>query len=169
MQLTPVVFRLFDQLTALLEGLPAEEYRFPVAVLSGASVGQHLRHVIECFQQLENGYYSGLVNYDRRQRNRLLEIDPGFALRHISALKETLAKPDRTLSLHAAFDDTPELCLCSSYYRELAHNLDHTVHHMAMIRAGLTTFSGVRLPEDFGVAHATIRYRKNIDHSLLHN
>ena len=48
----------------------------------------------------------------------------------------------------------------SNYYRELAYNLEHTIHHMALIRVGITEVSGIQLSDDFGVASSTVKYRK---------
>ncbi|MES1250230.1 MAG: hypothetical protein ABUL46_06065, partial [Chitinophaga rupis] len=117
MHLKSPVLRLFLQLTQLLEQLSDEEYSMPVKALSGAAVGQHVRHVIESFQELEAGYPAGDVNYDLRKRDRRLETDRLFALRQINPLGSTLEKPDKPLKLHAAFDEGIEITLSSTYYR----------------------------------------------------
>jgi len=48
----------------------------------------------------------------------------------------------------------------SNYYRELAYNLEHTIHHMALIRVGVNEVSSIELPVEFGVAYSTVKYRK---------
>jgi len=161
MHLKSPILRLFLHLARLLEQLSDEEYTIPVKVLSGAAVGQHVRHVIECFQELEEGYIAGDVDYDLRKRDRRLETDRLFALMQMNSIGNTLERPDKPLKLHAAFDEGIEVILSSTYYRELMHNLDHAVHHMAMIRVGLSAFPGIELPESFGVAYATLKFRTN--------
>jgi len=47
MQLSSAILPLFFQLADLLEQLSDEEYRQPMPVLSGATIGQHFRHVLE--------------------------------------------------------------------------------------------------------------------------
>ncbi|HVU83277.1 MAG TPA: hypothetical protein VHC50_00460 [Puia sp.] len=162
------ILRLFSQLGELLEQLSDEQYCQPIALLSGATVGQHIRHIIECFQELEEGYSIDRVNYDLRKRDRRLETDRDLVFLQMTFVESALAKPDKSLKLHAAFDEGVEVTLSSTYYRELMHNLDHAIHHMAMIRVGLTAMPGIALPEDFGVAYSTLKFRAN-NHSINRN
>jgi hypothetical protein len=48
----------------------------------------------------------------------------------------------------------------TNYYREMAYNLEHTIHHMALIRTGINDVSRISVPENFGVAISTMKYRK---------
>jgi hypothetical protein len=100
-----------------------------------------------------------MVNYDLRQRHRLLETDVDFARLQLERVGVGLERPDKPLVLEAAVEDGVLLRLSSSYYRELYHHLDHLVHHMALIRVGLLALEGITVPESFGVAHATMRFR----------
>ncbi|HVU54516.1 MAG TPA: hypothetical protein VHD83_05645 [Puia sp.] len=165
MHLKSPILRLFTQLGELLGQLSDEEYCQPIAILSGATIGQHVRHILECFQELEAGYYRGDVNYDLRKRDRLLETDRELVFLQMAFAEGALRKADKPLQLHAAFDEGIEAALSSTYYRELMHNLDHAIHHMAMIRIGVTAFPCVVLPEDFGVAYSTLKFRAN-NHSI---
>jgi hypothetical protein len=47
----------------------------------------------------------------------------------------------------------------TNYYRELLYNMDHAIHHCAIIRIGLMSFDHVSIPEGFGIAPSTIRHR----------
>jgi uncharacterized damage-inducible protein DinB len=50
----------------------------------------------------------------------------------------------------------------SSVGRELAYCIEHSIHHQALIKAGLfATGLPDLIDKDFGVAYSTIRYRKN--------
>jgi hypothetical protein len=165
MHLQSPILRLFSQLGELLEQLSDEEYCQPIDILSGATVGQHIRHIIECFQELDEGYPEGIVNYDLRKRDRRLETDRDLVFLQMVFVESDLGKPDKSLKLHATFDEGVEVALSSTYHRELMHNLDHAIHHMAMIRVGLTAIPGVVVPEDFGVAYSTLKFRTN-SHSI---
>ena len=48
----------------------------------------------------------------------------------------------------------------TNYHREIAYNLEHTIHHMALIKVGICELSDIRVPEGFGVATSTMKYRK---------
>jgi len=161
MHLRSAILRLFSQLAGLLEQLTDNEYCIPIAALSGSTLGQHFRHVIECFQELEEGYHGGDVNYDLRRRDRRLEMSRHLALREIGLVAAALGRADKPLQLHAAFDEGMDVSLPSTYYRELLHNLEHAVHHMAMIRIGLSAFPRIQLDESFGIAYSTLRSRAN--------
>ncbi|HTH31951.1 MAG TPA: hypothetical protein VL946_11450, partial [Lacibacter sp.] len=63
MQLYHAIRASFEQLTAVLDQLTTEQYKTPSENLSGATIGQHTRHIIELFQCLLNGYATGRICY----------------------------------------------------------------------------------------------------------
>jgi len=49
----------------------------------------------------------------------------------------------------------------SGAYRELAYNIEHVIHHMAIIKIALRQhFEEVTIPENFGIAPSTAKYLK---------
>ena len=50
--------------------------------------------------------------------------------------------------------------LDSNYFREVMYNLEHTIHHLALIKVGIIQFTEIVLPESFGVAPSTMQHRK---------
>ncbi|MBT1705633.1 hypothetical protein [Chryseosolibacter indicus] len=157
------LMRLLDQLQQLLSCLDDAAYRSPVSVLSNASIGQHVRHIIEFFTALEHGYEGGYVNYDLRKRNKRIEADRMFAIASLTHIATGLNKADKPLWLVANFNDEMEQPhnVATNYTRELVHNLEHVVHHMAILRIGVQAVSALSLPQDFGVASSTMRHRKS--------
>ncbi|MGC4034620.1 MAG: hypothetical protein QM764_01575 [Chitinophagaceae bacterium] len=153
---------VFLQLTASLEQLSDEQYSKECATLSHASVGKHLRHIIELFQGLQAGYVTGVVNYDKRKRDIRIETDKKLALQLLREIHQDLAKENKDLILEATYDeDSGELVhINTNYIREIAYNLEHTIHHMALIRIGINEISTVQLPENYGVASSTIQHRQ---------
>src|SRR5215210_6546882 len=162
MQLQQSIQRTFLQLTDLLEQLTEEQYTRPSKTLFGATIGQHVRHIIELFICLEKGYEEGCVNYEKRNRDRRIETDRDFAEDLLFGVAQRINKTDKGLILesgsNAESDDTVQIA--TNYYRELLYNLEHTVHHMALIRVGINEISTIKVPQEFGVAAATIKYKK---------
>jgi len=140
MQLQQAVNNVFVQLADTLQQLSHEEYIKPCNTLFNNTIGQHVRHIIELFQCLENGYDTDKVNYEKRPRDIAIETDKEFAGRLLQDIFKKLARPDKELVLEACYE--------------------HTIHHMALIRVGITEVSGIQLSDDFGVASSTVKYRK---------
>lgn len=160
-QIIRPVIGLLSQLKELLEGLTDEQYCRKIGVLSDASIGQHIRHVIEFFQELEKGYKTGLINYDARKRNYTLETRRLVAINELTEIAAVVAKEDRVLALATDFssEDGTSCEVHTNYQRELVYNLEHTIHHMALLRIGVRVVVTTELPENFGVAMSTLKYR----------
>jgi hypothetical protein len=151
-----------SQLAGALQQISDEEYRRPVNLLSLASIGQHVRHIIELFQCANEGHGSGVVNYENRKRDRRIETDRLFSIGLLKQIPGALQLHNKPLLMEAAYNDVdgPLTRIPTNYYRELAYNLEHTIHHMALIRIALEHSCAQQLEASFGVAPATIQYRK---------
>ena len=162
MQLQEAVNNIFVQLADTLDQLSDQEYSKPCTTLFSNTIGQHVRHIIELFQCLEKGYDSGLVNYEKRKRDIDIETDKSLAGHLLMEIHRGLGRNNKSLLLEASYDDhsNEPISLETNYFREIAYNLEHTIHHMALIRVGVNEISTIKLPEDFGVASSTIKYRK---------
>ena len=164
MQLQQTVKSVFVQLSQSLHQLSDEQYVQPSKTLFNATIGQHVRHIIELFTCLEKGYESGWVNYENRKRDLTIETNKDFAKELLQKIYSGLEKPNKSLLLESNYDELSEvgITVTTNYYREIIYNLEHTVHHMALIRVGINEVSAVIVPDDFGVASSTIKYRKHV-------
>lgn len=162
MQLQQTIRNIFEQLSSSLEELSPEEYMQPSQVLFKATIGQHVRHIVELFLCLNEGYETGIVNYDKRKRDYRIETDKNIAAGLLYSIYNELMKPDKKVMLEVCYNEYSEeiLTIESNYYREVVYNLEHTVHHMALIRVGINEVSAINLPEGYGVASSTIKYRQ---------
>ena len=73
-------------------------------------------------------------------------------------------EPVGHLVLEVSYAETEEASvrINSSVERELAYNIEHAIHHMAIIKIAVNTvFPRVQLPQNFGVAYSTVRYQKS--------
>lgn len=161
MQLQKSIQNVFVQLTASLELLSDSQYVYASKILSNATIGQHVRHIIEMFVCLEDGYTAGIVNYESRKRDRAIETQKDIAIALLKKIYEGLNRQNRALVLQGTYnDDTNDLLnIDTNYYREIAYNLEHTIHHMALIKVGIREVSDIDIPEGFGVASSTIKFR----------
>jgi hypothetical protein len=148
-----------DLVTAL-DQLSASQYTVSCRTLSGGSVGQHVRHVVELFQCLISGYPAGIVNYDARPRNQAIATGKEMAVDCLSAIDMAIALPDKPMLLETGIDpgDQPGV-ISTTYFREIVYNIEHAIHHMALIRIGITEVSDIRLSREFGVAPSTLKYQ----------
>ncbi len=155
---------LLSDLKKVISDLEAPAYAGPQDVLSGASVGQHVRHLLEFYQCLLGQSPAGRVNYSLRVRELQLEQSPGFAFEICEDLICQLQHLDGDYELILDMDDldisSQGVSVPSSLSRELIYCVEHAIHHMAIIKIGIIQQSpGFLLPDGFGVAPSTIRYR----------
>ena len=161
MEFSEAIKNVLSQLNDSLSKLSEAEYTQPSKTLFNATIGQHVRHVIELYICLFNGYETGIVNYEKRKRDLRIETDKDFADELMQMIANNLDKENKGLALEASYDDHSSMvAVPTNYYREIIYNLEHTVHHMALIRVGINEVSHITIPDGFGVASSTIKYRK---------
>lgn len=157
--LLQAIHQNLQQLQHMLGQLTQEQYVAPCAALDAASIGQHTRHIIEMYQCLENQYELGTICYDGRKRDENIQTSVFGALQAIAALRQVLGRPDKTLHLEQSVEGCA-LSLKTNYERELLYNLEHCIHHQALIKVALMQCPEVLVDPDFGVAPATIAHRQ---------
>ncbi len=154
------------EINELLKGLSQDQYNRKLEILTNASIGQHIRHILEFYQCLFSSEQSKEVNYDSRQRDLKLETDVYNASemteKIINALQDI--KSDFLVTFIADYsteeNKQPDR-IQSSFYRELAYNLEHSIHHQALIKVAITEMQLTSLvKETFGYAPSTIRHIK---------
>lgn len=157
--LIPAVRKTLLELSDLVSKLTQIEYCLPCPDLSNATIGEHTRHIIELFQCLENQYDYGIINYDNRNRDYLIQTKTDFAVSCIQAILNQIDKPNKNLQLQQIIDGE-SLFIESNYHRELLYNLEHCIHHQALIKVAIIQSATIEIDENFGVARSTIEYRK---------
>lgn len=163
MQIAQAIRNVFVQLHETLDKLTTHQYTQPSKSLFNATIGQHVRHIVELFQCLENGYENGSVNYENRKRDKQIETDKAQAIKLLHDISSRLIREDKAIRLEMSYDEHSHetVIVDSNYYREVVYNLEHTVHHMALIRVGVAEVSDITLPEGFGVATSTMKHRES--------
>ena len=146
-----------SELTGLLLQLSDSEYSKPCPELN-ATIGEHTRHIIEMFQCLQNFYDNGIVNYDDRPRNYMIQTDTQYAINTIAEIQQDIDKPNKDLELQQ-FINGEEIKIQTNYNRELLYNLEHCIHHQALIKVAILQCDNVTVDANFGIAKSTIEYR----------
>lgn len=142
-------------------------YKTPVDLFNGSTLGEHTRHVIEFYQCIQKHAYTGVINYDRRDRDRHIQEDPEMAMLAVKRILEDLQviNLDEEIVLEVAYDkdSTDTDIVRSNIKREIAYNLEHAIHHMALIKVGVKVLQpDMILDEEFGVAPSTIKYKQGV-------
>lgn len=151
--------KTLNELLDLLSQISDTDYSCPCHQLSNATIGEHTRHIIEMFQCIENQYENGIVNYDIRKRDYLIQTNTDFAQKCILQILNQIEKPNKSLQLQQIIDGE-ELLIDTNYNRELLYNLEHCIHHQALIKVAVIQSETIKIDENFGVARSTIEYRK---------
>lgn len=167
MQLSHACSAILNQLEDVVHQLSDDDFCKPSSALSGATIGQHLRHTLEFFICLESGFNKGVVNYDKRAHDKLIESDKFIALAAIQRIRDFVAhqNDDQYLKLEVGYDRDSENCITieTNYFRELTYNIEHAVHHMAIMKIGVREIAAyITLPSNFGVAVSTLRHQEAV-------
>lgn len=155
-----------NQIKDLLSKIDSDTYTQSLPTFNGSSVGQHVRHIIDFYLCLIRGCEGETVDYDNRQRNPLIETDPRVAIEELKGIAEAVQKMNvhHVLTVNSSFstdEDEGNSQVPSSVGRELMYAYDHAIHHLAMVKIGMTlNFPEVEVDKNLGVAPSTIKYRK---------
>ena len=163
--LAPRVLRfsaaVLDQALSLVVAhqLPgAPEYAHPV--------GAHLRHLIEHYEALILPIEPGVVDYDRRPRDRQLTTEPSVARARLQGLLRRLAgwtyrSLGEPLQVRGAAGLAGEFHFSfeSSLGRELIFVASHAIHHFALLQPHCLRH-GIPISAEFGRAPATVAHER---------
>ncbi len=160
MHVHSLVEAAFSELEDVLCLLDESQYSMPSKNLFNATIGQHVRHIIELYQCLLVGYDNGTVNYDHRKRDYTIESNKLIAIQKMQLLHDQISLPDKKIVLEIpGTQNDSGVIIESNFMRELWYNLEHTIHHMALIRVGINELTNIKVSATFGVAPSTIKYR----------
>ncbi|ANQ50254.1 DinB family protein [Flammeovirga sp. MY04] len=168
-QVTHSAIELCAQLNDLLTQISDDQFSASLPLFSGASIGQHTRHIVEFYQCLLHSVTNNKnVCYEDRERSMPLESERSYAIQVLEELQQGLTIVDEYPSFIKLevkdFDDdlnNKDWVSDSTVAREMHYCNEHTVHHLAIIKVGLNHyFPDVKLKEIFGVAKSTYAYRK---------
>lgn len=152
---------VFARLNYLLDQLTDEQYKTDLKILSEANIGQHYRHIIEYFICLLNT--ESVVDYDNRKRDKQIEESKAFASKKLNEVIERVEKANFSKTLiitnNLSEQEDKNIKTQTTFQRELLFCIEHAIHHMAQIKAGVYHhYPEIELHESFGLDFSTIRH-----------
>ena len=155
---------LLSQLDQVIVQCNKEDFSKPLNELSNATFGQHVRHTLEFFICLFDAKNEKTVNYDNRKHDTEIETDKKLAQSVISSIMTFIEgqEEDFEIVFEANYTESAgaDQTMKSSFFRELAYNIEHVIHHMALMKVAVNqSLTYIELPQNFGVASSTVRYR----------
>jgi len=169
MKIKEIAARTLQDSLGYLHKIDSQVYAMPLDLLFGASIGQHTRHFVEFYQCLmdQTEHQEAVVNYALRARELRVEEDPLFAAARVEELCKRLLEISENIACRLVCDEhleTPTgITVDTNVERELIYNIEHTIHHLAIIKIGVRAVAPqIELPAHFGIAPSTIRHRQNL-------
>ncbi|AFK05499.1 hypothetical protein Emtol_0227 (plasmid) [Emticicia oligotrophica DSM 17448] len=153
-----------QDIKVLLLQLEDEHYTFKSNFLYGASIGQHLRHILEFYERVFTLNECGIINYSKRERKKHLEYFRVSAIEFIDDLCDNMRNSEQKDRLLILTDDSIEgEKMITSFEREVFYCLEHSIHHQALIKVCLKEQNLEALVEpNFGLAYSTIQYQNSL-------
>ncbi|WP_221029434.1 DinB family protein [Actomonas aquatica] len=154
---------LVAQGQGVIQSLGQQRYTRPYAGCFNSSAGGHFRHAIEHYQAFLQAVKTGELDYENRARDLQIESLADYA----AAAWEQIAAGLQALvggahdgqRLTMASESVEGGTMQTSVERELEFLINHTVHHFALI-AVIAQAHGASVPQDFGMAPSTLKYRE---------
>ena len=151
--------KYLHDLQAVLQQIKPEDYNKSLKIFDNGTIGKHVRHVLEFYQLLFSNE-TEIICYDNRERNLCIEQNERYACDLINEICDKIngISINKRVLLKSIYG-SEEVFTESSFLRELAYNIEHTVHHLAIIKIGIVdSFSYINIPLNFGYADSTVQY-----------
>lgn len=153
---------IISQIIEITNQLSNDEFKYPIPVLSGNTYGKHVRHIIEFYNCLLTGFENGVVDYDSRSHNTLTENNKLIATAELENILKNISNlENKQMLLKVDYSQTGYFShIQTSFDRELVYNLEHAIHHMALMKIAVQSICpNIILPENFGIAYSTINFQ----------
>ncbi|MDA0194156.1 MAG: hypothetical protein O2887_15355 [Bacteroidetes bacterium] len=168
--LTKAALNLLDQLKSSIDQIQEGDFDKPCSILNDSTIGQHVRHTLEFFLCLIDAVSTQQIDYDLRKHDKFIEQDKKLALSVLNSIRDFVSRNpsnfEMEFSVNYDLDRESPINIKSNFHRELVYNIEHAIHHMALIKIGIKSVCPyVKIDPGFGVASSTIRYQKEQEHA----
>ena len=152
---------LLDQAAELIARLDRGVFTAVSPISPRASIGGHLRHVLDFYSSFIRGVEFSQIDYNQRVRDTQVEREQLAALQKIDECAKGL-KGLKSIRVHEHVlvrTEDGSAWSRSSVLREIDFLKSHTIHHYALI-AMILRLHEVDPGEEFGVAPSTLKHWK---------
>ncbi len=158
--LLTVASEVLSHIDIYLSVLDNEDYSKPLPLLSNASIGGHTRHILDGFLCLMKQQDCDCISYDLRERDKKIEVEVKYAKVTLGEIKKFLETLEENDSYQFEVNYAQHKFRTeSSLQREIIHNIEHVIHHLAIVKIALLHYHPeIKVPKAFGVAPSTLRY-----------
>jgi len=165
MQLQKISVEVLRQIIHLCKQLSDEDYSKNLNLLMNNSIGKHVRHIINFFDLTIQSNKDSTLDYSLRKRDLFLETNTEKTIQKIEAIITKIMNIDtsKKITLKTCYDleNNDSFSTKSCIERELVYNIEHAIHHMAIIKIALLKyFPHIETVENFGIAYSTVKYLK---------
>ncbi len=156
------------QISDILEVVVQLPETYAVNFYCDANAGKHVRHVLDHFLAYLPAIETGVLDYNMRNRDSVVENDRRAAKEQLDGVVKvlkTLPVDEKCLKIISEIDvtNTKSDSFSSNTSRELLYLINHTMHHAAYIKL-LAKNCDIDLPEYIGLAPSTASHMREIGH-----
>jgi uncharacterized damage-inducible protein DinB len=152
---------LLHEAATLVARLRAEHFTMVQGPAMTASIGAHVRHVLDYYHALLRDLPTRRIDYEKRARNGQLESDRDSAATELRRFAVLLVeRADLRVDVLLAVRDGAIMnggWSRSTLERELGFLLSHATHHCSLM-AVACRLQGIEVAPDFGLAPSTLRH-----------
>ena len=155
---------VIDHALKLLGLIKSDQLKGPMSLMGGSTIGQQFRHIIEFYLILITALDTKLVCFDKRTRKPVMENDPDLIKEIFYQLKDILKKLNSDKKLQMEYGNSYsdnrycEEKINTTLMRELHFVLEHSIHHLAIIKMALRSICpDINIDIEIGVAPSTLQ------------
>ncbi len=125
-----------------------------------SSISSHCRHIIEVIQAIITNT-DWIIDYTKRKRDETITADISIFDKSMDILKQQLQKTqNQSITGKQILIGEKLLEINTTYSNELSYLLEHTIHHMAIIKSNCMMI-WIHLHSNFGKAYSTRYHEKS--------
>jgi uncharacterized damage-inducible protein DinB len=155
---------ILQQANAYLASVSEQQYTQVITPTFMSSAGAHMRHILDHYYSVINGFPEGLIDYDKRSRGGLVESCPKAAqsaiesiAKFLSALTPEQLQQTVKLSTEISVTDKQVAIVDTTLAREVIFVGSHAVHHLATIKH-IAQAQELKVEANLGLAPATATF-----------